>query len=85
MLNTFLCNCLVAFFDLCSVESNMFRKALIIVITSLLFKGTNDAFMLKISKTLNKNWDPFLYLFVSCISARSLLKMLFLIDGCILR
>lgn len=46
-------------------------KALINVIPFLTFKGTTDAFLLKISMTHNENRNPLLCLLIICISARS--------------
>ena len=44
------------------------------------FKGTALVYFLQISRTLNENWIPLLYLLINCISAKSAPHMLFIDD-----
>ena len=48
----------------------MLRNALIILIPFLSYKGTTQAYVLKISIAHNKNLIPLLYLLINCISAK---------------
>ena len=48
----------------------------------LFFKGTTQAYLLKISITHNKNLIPLLYLFINCISDKSALQILSLNAAC---
>ena len=49
---------------------------LVIVIIFLFFAGAAHAYILKISRTHNKNWNPLLYLLINCVSARSAYQIL---------
>ena len=49
---------------------------LTIVTPFLPFKGTTQAYLLKMSMTHDKNLVPLLYLLINCISARSVLQVL---------
>ena len=54
----------------------MLRNALTILIPFLSFKGTTQAYLLKISITHNKNLIPLLYLLNNCVSAKSASQIL---------
>ena len=56
------------------------RKALVIVIHFLPFKGTTPAYLLKLSITHNQNRIPLLNLLINCISAKSASQILSLKD-----
>ena len=64
------------------VSSKNFRKALVIVIPVISFKGTTHAYLLKISITYNKKRILLLNVLLNCILARSTPQILSIKDEC---